>query len=156
MTWGPTLAADGTNFRFWAPDRDAVTLEVAEDDAVVMTREPEGWFSAKASVGPGTRYRFRLTDDLAVPDPASRAQSGGVHGWSVVVGPEAYTWRTPDWRGRPWEEMVIQEVHVGTLGGFADVADHSCPSTRSAAPATGAMTACCPTPRPKATAPPTN
>jgi maltooligosyltrehalose trehalohydrolase len=124
MTWGPTLAGDETIFRLWAPDRDTVTLEIADGQPVSMSREPEGWFSAKASVGAGTWYRFRLTDDLAVPDPASRAQSGGVHGWSVVVDPEAYTWRTPDWRGRPWEEMVIQEVHVGTLGGFAGVADH--------------------------------
>jgi maltooligosyltrehalose trehalohydrolase len=124
MTWGPTLAEDGTIFRLWAPDRDTVTLEIADGQPVPMTREPDGWFSAKASVGAGARYRFRLTDDLAVPDPASRVQSGGVHGWSVVVDPEAYTWRTPDWRGRRWEEMVIQEVHVGTLGGFAGVAEY--------------------------------
>ncbi|MDQ0836994.1 malto-oligosyltrehalose trehalohydrolase [Sphingomonas faeni] len=124
MTWGPTIAEDGIIFRLWAPDRDTVTLEIADGQPVPMTRQPDGWFNAKASVGAGARYRFRLTDDLAVPDPASRTQSGGVHGWSVVVDPEAYTWRTPDWRGRPWEEMVIQEVHVGTLGGFAGVAEY--------------------------------
>jgi maltooligosyltrehalose trehalohydrolase len=124
MTWGPTLSEDGTVFRLWAPDRNEVTLEIADGDAVPMTRDPEGWFSAKAPVNPGTRYRFKLADDLTVPDPASRFQHGGVHGWSVVVDPDAYTWSTLDWRGRPWEEMVIQEVHVGTLGGFASVADH--------------------------------
>ncbi|MDD1452974.1 alpha-amylase family glycosyl hydrolase [Sphingomonas sp. H160509] len=124
MTWGPTLADEGTTFRLWAPDRDTVTLEIADGDAVPMTPEQEGWFSAKAPVGDGARYRFRLADDLTVPDSAARAQHGGVHGWSVVVDPDAYAWRTPDWRGRPWEEMVIQEVHVGTLGGFAGVADH--------------------------------
>ena len=123
MTWGPTLAEEGTTFRLWAPDRDTVTVEIADGGAIQMTPEPEGWFSAKAPVGAGTRYRFRLADDLTVPDPASRAQSGGVHGWSVVVD-QAYAWRTPDWRGRPWEGMVIQEVHVGTLSGFAGVADH--------------------------------
>jgi maltooligosyltrehalose trehalohydrolase len=121
--WGPTPAGDGTKFRLWAPDRAEVTLEIADGDAVPMTRDPEGWFTAEALVGPGTRYRFRLSEDLAVPDPASRAQSGGVHGWSVVVD-DAYAWRSPDWHGRPWEEMVIQEVHVGTLGGFAGVANH--------------------------------
>ena len=121
--WGPTLTADGTTFRLWAPDRDAVTLEIADGDAVPMTSEPDGWFNAEAPVGAGARYRFRLVDDLTVPDPASRAQSGGVHGWSVVIDHAAYAWRTTDWRGRPWEEMVIQEVHVGALGGFAGVAD---------------------------------
>jgi maltooligosyltrehalose trehalohydrolase len=59
---------------------------------------------------------------LTVPDPASRAQSGGVNGWSVVVDHAAYQWRT-DWTGRAWEEMVIQEVHPGALGGFRGVAD---------------------------------
>ena len=124
MRWGLTLSADRTQFRLWAPDRDQVTLEIAGDDAVAMTREADGWFTAEAGVDAGARYRFRVADDLAVPDPAARAQSGGVHGWSVVVDPDAYAWRTPDRHGRPWEEMVIQEVHVGTLGGFAGVADH--------------------------------
>ena len=123
-SWGPTLTGDETTFRLWAPDRDAVTVEIADGPSVPMIPEPEGWFSAKVSVGAGARYRFRLTDDLAVPDPASRAQSGGVHGCSVIVDSDAYAWRTPDWRGRPWEEMVIQELHVGTLGGFAGIVDH--------------------------------
>ena len=124
MNWGPTLGEEGATFRLWAPDRDVVALEIADGDAVPMTRGADGWFSTSAPVGPGTRYRFRLSDDLAVPDPASRSQSGGVHGWSVVVDHAAYDWRTIDWIGRPWEEMVIQEVHVGALGGFAGVADH--------------------------------
>ncbi|WP_380786795.1 malto-oligosyltrehalose trehalohydrolase [Sphingomonas sp. R86521] len=123
MTWGARYADGRTEFRLWAPDRDTVMLELDGDDAIAMTRDGEGWFSAEADVAPGTRYRFRLDADLAVPDPASRAQSGGVHGWSVVVDPEAYRWRSDGWRGRPWEELVIQELHVGTLGGFASVAD---------------------------------
>ena len=122
--WGPTLLAhDRTRFRLWAPDRDAVTLEIDGREAVAMTADGDGWFAAEAQVGAGARYRFRLDADLAVPDPASRAQAGGVHGWSVVVDAGAYAWRSADWRGRPWEEMVIQEVHVGTLGGFAGVAE---------------------------------
>jgi maltooligosyltrehalose trehalohydrolase len=122
--WGATLlAVDRTRFRIWAPDRDSMTLELDGGEAVAMTRDASGWFAAEAPVGAGARYRFRLDEELAVPDPASRAQHGGVHGWSIVVDPAAYSWRSADWRGRPWEEMVIQEVHVGTLGGFADVAE---------------------------------
>ncbi len=120
MTWGARYADGMTRFRLWAPDREAVTLEIDGDVAVAMARDGEGWFAAQADIGPGARYRFRLDADLAVPDPASRAQSGGVHGWSVVVDP-AYRWQS-DWRGRAWEDLVIQEVHVGTLGGFAGVA----------------------------------
>lgn len=122
-SWGPRRDANGTLFRLWAPDRDAVTLEIDGAPTTPMWRDAEGWFTVEASVTAGTRYRFRLDDDDVVPDPASRQQDGGVHGWSVVVDPDAYRWRT-DWQGRAWEEMVIQEVHVGALGGFAGVATH--------------------------------
>ena len=120
MRWGPTLTAEGTRFRLWAPDAPAVTLQIDGRDGVPMTAVADGWFEAQAPVGAGSRYRFRI-GDLAVPDPASRAQDGGVNGWSVVVDQAAYSWRTK-WDGRPWETMVIEEVHAGLLGGFAGVA----------------------------------
>ncbi|SFP55011.1 malto-oligosyltrehalose trehalohydrolase [Sphingomonas rubra] len=122
VRWGPERHGDTTTFRLWAPDRDAVTLEIDGGDHVTMTAGDGGWFTADAPAGAGTRYRFRL-GDLAVPDPASRGQDGGVNGWSVVVDPDAYQWRT-EWDGRPWESMVIEEVHAGLLGGFTGVADH--------------------------------
>ncbi|WP_433910626.1 malto-oligosyltrehalose trehalohydrolase [Sphingomonas yabuuchiae] len=120
-TWGPELreGAD-TRFRLWAPDRETVTLEIDGAPSVRMDRDGEGWFTAIAPASPGTRYRFRLDKDLAVPDPASRLQSGGVHGWSVVVDP-FFTWSATEWRGRPWEETVLLEVHAGTLGGFEGI-----------------------------------
>ena len=58
---------------------------------------------------------------MEVPDPASRAQAGDIDQHSVVVDPHAYRWRHSTWRGRPWHEAVIYEVHVGVLGGFAAV-----------------------------------
>jgi maltooligosyltrehalose trehalohydrolase len=122
VRWGPEPGANGTVFRLWAPDRDAVTLEVNGHGQVAMMAGEGGWFEVAAPVDTGARYRFRLSDDLAVPDPASRVQDGGVNGWSVVVDPAAYRW-TAEWAGRPWEEMVIEEVHVGLLGGFAGVAE---------------------------------
>jgi maltooligosyltrehalose trehalohydrolase len=83
--------------------------------------QEQGRLEAEAPAAPGTRYRFRLEDGTAIPDPASRAQSGGVHGWSLVTD-QTYAWQNPEWRGRAWEEAIIQELHVGTLGGFAGVA----------------------------------
>ena len=44
----------------------------------------------------------------------------------MLVDPEAYQWRT-DWRGRPWHETVLYELHVGTFsraGTFDGVRDH--------------------------------
>jgi len=79
MRWGPTLTAEGTRFRLWAPDAPAVTLQIDGRDDVSMTAVGDGWFEAQAPVGTGRRYRFRI-GDLAAPDPASRAQDGGVDG----------------------------------------------------------------------------
>ena len=28
---------------------------------------------------------------------------------------QAYPWRATNWRGRPWQEAVIVEAHVGTF-----------------------------------------
>ena len=122
--WGPVLLGDGrARFRLWAPDKSAIKLELEGEAPVSMEPEGEGWFSALAEAKPGARYRFRLDDDLAVSDPASRAQSGGVHGWSVLCDPDAYRWRNEEWCGRPWEETVIEEVHAGVLGGFSGLAN---------------------------------
>ena len=120
--WGPVALGDGrARFRLWAPDVAAVMLERDGADAIAMTRSDDGWFTADAAADRDTRYRFRLPSGLTVPDPASRRQSGGVHGWSVIDDPTGYDWHAPGWRGRPWREAVIQEVQVGVLGGFAGV-----------------------------------
>jgi len=81
-----------------------------------------GWFEAAVSCGPGTKYRYLLQDGSGVPDPASRAQSGDVHGPSIVVDPASYKWRNAYWRGRPWEDAILYELHAGVLGGFAGIA----------------------------------
>ena len=116
--WGPSaLGGDRWRFVLWAPDRDVVTLELSDGYAQSMDTQPGGWFVADAPALHGTRYRFRLDADLAVPDPASRQQDGGVHGWSVVVDPSQFE-KAQGWSGRPWEETVALEVHAGLCGGF--------------------------------------
>src|SRR5690348_2469365 len=37
---------------------------------------------------------------------------------------KAYAWRNAGWRGRPWHEAVLYELHPGLLGGFRGVAEH--------------------------------
>ncbi|RVT90396.1 malto-oligosyltrehalose trehalohydrolase [Sphingomonas crocodyli] len=120
--WGPhRLTAERWRFALWAPSQKVPSLEVEGASPLAMAPQGDGFFHVDAPARPGSRYRFRLDDGRAVPDPASRAQSGGVHGWSVVVD-HAYGWQTPGWLGRPWEEAIIQEVHAGVLGGFGGVA----------------------------------
>lgn len=123
--WGPRLLSPtSTEFQLWAPDGGPIWLEQGDGQTLPMETGSDGWRRCTAAMGAGERYRFRLEDDTAVPDPAARAQSGGVHGWSLVTDPASHAWQTPDWRGRPWHEAVIQEVHVGALGGFRGVTAH--------------------------------
>ncbi|SAK56367.1 malto-oligosyltrehalose trehalohydrolase [Caballeronia temeraria] len=115
-----------TRFRFWAPSRDRVQVEVqgagsTTSELTDMQPVGDGWYEAEADVGAGTLYRYRLDEELAVPDPASRFQPQDVHGPSEVVDPHAYRWTHTDWHGRPWEETVLYELHVGAMGGYAGV-----------------------------------
>lgn len=115
------LGHDQARFRFWAPTQKRVTLELRSRPPIAMHVRDGGWFEAEARCQPGTPYRYRLDDGTAVPDPASRAQEDDVHGWSLVVDPDAYHWQHPEWPGRPWHETVLYELHAGLLGGFAGV-----------------------------------
>jgi maltooligosyltrehalose trehalohydrolase len=121
-SWGATLLApDRTHFRLWAPDAPRVMLEVERHAPQEMNALGDGWHEVVAPVGAGACYRFRVSPDLAVPDPASRLQAGDVHDASVVVDPRAFRWQHADWPGRPWHEVVLYELHAGAMGGFAGV-----------------------------------
>lgn len=115
------VGADRTRFRLWAPASRTAAVELHGECTVDMRAAGDGWFEVVAPCGPGTLYRYLLDDDLAVPDPASRFQPYDVHGPSQVVDPRAYRWRHENWRGRPWHETVLYELHVGACGGYASV-----------------------------------
>jgi malto-oligosyltrehalose trehalohydrolase len=119
MPFGAELLAEGVRFRLWAPDCRSVSLCLEGPDAVSETplqRSETGWYeTVAAGAGAGTRYRFRIDGDLRVPDPASRFQPDDIHGASEVIDPAAYRWRQDAWRGRPWEETILYELHVGTF-----------------------------------------
>jgi malto-oligosyltrehalose trehalohydrolase len=119
------MPAGGVRFRLWAPRAASVGLMLEGSGApipIAMRAEPEGWWSVTTGrAAAGSRYRYRV-DGGDYPDPASRCQPDGVHGPSEVVDPGAYRWSDTDWRGRPWEELVIYELHLGTFsesGNFA-------------------------------------
>jgi malto-oligosyltrehalose trehalohydrolase len=112
-----------TRFRLWAPAQNNVSVEIQGGGPQPMTAAGDGWFEALVPCGAGTLYQFVLEDGRAVPDPASRAQHGDIHGYSIVVDPAAYSWRQSHWHGRPWHETILYELHVGLLGGFRGVID---------------------------------
>jgi maltooligosyltrehalose trehalohydrolase len=123
LPFGAMVIGNGqTRFRIWAPGQQTLSLVIEGRAPLAMAAHTGGWFEAEVDCGAGTCYRYVLQDGTAVPDPASRAQSQDIHGPSIVVDPGAYSWRKADWRGRPWEDVVLYEAHAGLLGGFDGVA----------------------------------
>lgn len=119
MPYGAELVEDGgVRFRLWAPEVGSLELviEGGDGESLPMQRGKNGWYERTVrEAGAGTRYRFRLPDGRLVADPASRYQPEDVEGPSEVIDPAAYVWQTAEWRGRPWAETVIYELHVGTF-----------------------------------------
>jgi len=120
MPFGAEARADGTTrFRLWAPAAAQVELELLGPSVralLPMQAAAGGWHEVLArDAPPGTHYRFRPQGAPPVADPASRRNPLDVHGPSEVVDPLDYEWQDAAWRGRPWEQAVIYELHVGTF-----------------------------------------
>jgi maltooligosyltrehalose trehalohydrolase len=112
--FGASLTADGVSFRLWAPAAKRVDLLL--DKPYPLRRGEDGWFSADIpGIKAGARYKFRIDNEIDVPDPASAFQPDDISGPSEVIDHTSYRWRAADWRGRPWQETVVIETHVGTF-----------------------------------------
>jgi maltooligosyltrehalose trehalohydrolase len=128
MPFGAESRADGTvRFRLWAPAAEVVRLELpGRQESFNMQPLQRGWHEVIIPAKAGEVYQFVLPDGLRVADPASRCQEHEADGPSLVVDPSAYRWRHESWRGRPWHEAVVHELHVGTFtpaGTFAGAAE---------------------------------
>jgi maltooligosyltrehalose trehalohydrolase len=123
LPFGATLINQNrVNFRLYAPAQPSVAVDIEGAQSTPMQPQGDGWFEVEAPCGAGARYCYVLTSGRHVPDPASRAQAGDVHDRSIVIDPIAYQWRNHHWRGRPWPQTVLYELHCGALGGFRGVA----------------------------------
>jgi maltooligosyltrehalose trehalohydrolase len=119
MPFGTRLIDGVINFQIWAPAAKQVAVCLYKDDAktlLPMQQAKNGWFdltSDRASVG--MKYHFVIDNDLYVPDPASRFQPDDAHGPSEIVDPGNFDWQDLEWIGKPWEEAILYELHVGTF-----------------------------------------
>ncbi len=84
----------GTHFRVWAPQHRSVEVVFEQGRAgALLADEENGYFSGfVANVSAGTRYKYGLDGGEAYPDPASRYQPTGPHGWSEIVDPRSFRW----------------------------------------------------------------
>lgn len=136
MPFGAEVLPGGdVRFALWAPAARSVELSLDDGESpariLPMAGTVDGWYTLRVpGARHGARYYYRIDGELMVADPAARFQPGGVHGASEVVDPCAFRWRESDWRGRPWEEAVIYELHVGAFtpagdfGGVVRRLDH--------------------------------
>ncbi len=112
--FGAQLTDSGVTFRLWAPA--ARQVELLFDTSHPMAKLPGGWHEiAVADARAGSLYKFRIDGELDVPDPASAFQPDDVSGPSEVIDHGSYVWRGVEWRGRPWADTVLLELHVGTF-----------------------------------------
>jgi len=117
MPFGAECRGDDTvRFRLWAPSASKVDVQLTDlERELPMSRIDDVWFELVTQARAGANYRFKIDGQQVVPDPASRFQPFGVHGAGEVIDPLAYNWQDSNWRGRPWDDAVIYELHVGTF-----------------------------------------
>ena len=118
MPFGAEVQLDGSvRFRVWAPAAQTLQVKLeGQGEPLTLTRNEDGWHEIVTDhAHVGSLYEFVLPDGTLVPDPASRFQPRDVKGPSEVIAPGSYLWKDGDWKGRPWEETVLYELHVGTF-----------------------------------------
>jgi len=112
--FGPQLSSNGVTFSLWAPA--AKRVELMLDRGYPMTALPHGWYEINVpDAGAGTKYKYLIDGETAVPDPASHFQPDDVAGPSEVVDHQQFAWENARWLGRPWHDAVILELHIGTF-----------------------------------------
>jgi maltooligosyltrehalose trehalohydrolase len=124
---------EGTSveFRVWAPNLTNLAVRVMNQNTgehprtIPLTRSLDSEFVATVSqVSEGADYIYVLDGERERPDPVSRWQPGGVHGFSRIVDPRSFPWSDQGWSGIPLKNFIIYELHTGTFtrdGTFAGV-----------------------------------
>ncbi|HEU4950077.1 MAG TPA: malto-oligosyltrehalose trehalohydrolase [Candidatus Deferrimicrobiaceae bacterium] len=104
-------------FLVFAPSAGTVEVRLLSpgERVVLLERDDLGYHHGIVDgVKAGARYLYRLDGGKDLPDPASRFQPEGVHGPSMVIDPDAFSWTDLEWRGIPLSSYILYELHVGT------------------------------------------
>jgi len=116
---GAIYRGDGVcDFCVWAPFVEALSLRIVSDKGrlIPMEKDEKGyWHVRLEDTTPGMRYLYRIDSEKDRPDPASFFQPEGVHGPSEVVDHGRFKWEDTGWQGISLRDMIIYEVHIGTL-----------------------------------------
>jgi len=127
--FGAVPCEGGVRFQLWGPAAHDLTLLLRRagiEERHTPARDSRGvWTTTVRNAHAGDRYAYSIDGSEPRPDPASRFQPDGVHGWSQIVDPTRFRWTDAGWRGIDARDAVLYELHVGTFtegGTFAEAA----------------------------------
>lgn len=106
------------SFSAWAPEKEQLFLHLTYPvrRRIKMQKEQWGYFHAELKeIMPGTHYLFSTDGETMLPDPASHFQPKGVHGPSEVIDHSSFKWTDDHWKGIPFRDLIIYEIHTGTF-----------------------------------------
>ncbi len=106
------------SFNVWAPEKEKMILHLIHPakEKITMQKDEDGFFNYECdNIRPGQKYFYMPDEKQDYPDPASFYQPDGVHEPSEVIDHDAYQFNDINWRGLPFESLVIYELHVGTF-----------------------------------------
>jgi maltooligosyltrehalose trehalohydrolase len=117
MKIGSNVLSDGNKeFKVWAPLKEKMFLHVVHPfDKKIEMQKDDGYFHATVETGDLCRYFLVPEGKDQFPDPASQFQPEGVHGPSQVVDHFSYKWNDSKWKGIPFCELILYELHTGTF-----------------------------------------
>lgn len=115
---GVNFTASGeAEILLWAPLVNKACIRLLDSNRMLALKKQEFgyWHLRTTQLRPGELYSFVLDEKLELPDPASLAQPGGVHGPSQAINLHEFQWTDQEWKNPPLEEYIFYEVHIGTF-----------------------------------------
>lgn len=113
-------------FRIWAPYAEKMMLiihEQGQDTSLDMVPDEYGFWvlTSEFSATKNILYKYAINrPDNVFPDPCSRFQPFGVHGFSQTY-PDHFTWKSTDFSNSlPVSDWIIYELHIGTFSDSGD------------------------------------
>jgi maltooligosyltrehalose trehalohydrolase len=103
-------------FRVWATNAKQVDVVFEGGRICGLKPDGDGYFSGEIDeVEEPAKYKYRMDGGEAFPDPASKYQPQGPHGFSQLVDSSQFPWTDDSWPGVRVEGQVIYELHLGTF-----------------------------------------
>jgi 1,4-alpha-glucan branching enzyme len=112
---------DGTAFRVWAPNADSVNVagqfnSWSSTNAQLVNEGNGFWSLDHRNANPGQQYKYVIRNGNQTiwnNDPREEQVTNSV-GNTVIFDPN-FDWTDNNFSMAPWNELVIYEMHVGTL-----------------------------------------